>query len=68
VDDRPLIAKLTTHAPIRHRAALSMDRMLAEMHVEPFRTNLTEVRQILSDYAFRAGQYDIESARRFSVR
>lgn len=68
VDDRPLIAKLTTHAPIRHRAVLSMDRMLAEMHVEPFRTNVAEVRQILSDYAFRAGQYDIESARRFGLR
>jgi acetyl/propionyl-CoA carboxylase alpha subunit len=68
LDDRPLIAKLTTHAPIRHRALLSMDRVLAEMCAEPFRTNIAELRQILGDYAFRAGQYDIESVARFALR
>jgi acetyl/propionyl-CoA carboxylase alpha subunit len=67
VDDRPLIAKLTAHAPIRHRALLSMDRMLAEMHVEPFSTNVQALRRILSDHAFRAGQYDNESALRFAT-
>lgn len=66
-DDRPLIAKLTTHAPIRHRALLSMDRMLAEMRAEPFTTNVDTLRRILGDYAFRAGQYDSESAARFAV-
>jgi acetyl/propionyl-CoA carboxylase alpha subunit len=66
-DDRPLIAKLSTYAPIRHRALLSMDRMLAEMRVEPFDTNVPALRRILSDYAFRAGQYDSESALRFAV-
>ena len=66
-DDRPLIAKLTTYAPIRHRALLSMDRMLAEMRAEPFSTNVQALRRILSDYAFRAGQYDSESATRFAV-
>ncbi len=65
-DDRPLIAKLTTHAPIRHRALLSMDRMLAEMRAEPFATNVETLRRILGDYAFRAGQYDSESAARFA--
>jgi acetyl/propionyl-CoA carboxylase alpha subunit len=66
-DDRPLIAKLTTYAPIRHRALLSMDRMLAEMRAEPFSTNVQALRRILSDYAFRAGQYDTESALRFAA-
>jgi acetyl/propionyl-CoA carboxylase alpha subunit len=64
-DDRPLIAKLTTHDPIRHRAVLSMDRMLAEMRVEPFATNIAAIRRILGDYSFRAGQYDRDSAARF---
>jgi acetyl/propionyl-CoA carboxylase alpha subunit len=67
VDDRPLIAKLTTYAPIRHRALLSMDRMLAEMRAEPFSTNVRALRRVLSDYAFRAGQYDSESASRFAT-
>lgn len=66
-DDRPLIAKLTTHAPIRHRALLSMDRMLAEMRAEPFATNVNTLRRILADYAFRAGQYDSASAARFAT-
>jgi acetyl/propionyl-CoA carboxylase alpha subunit len=65
-DDRPLIAKLTTYAPIRHRALLSMDRMLAEMSAEPFTTNVQTLRQILGDYAFRAGQYDSSSSLRFA--
>jgi acetyl/propionyl-CoA carboxylase alpha subunit len=66
-DDRPLIAKLTTHAPIRHRALLSMDRMLAEMRAEPFTTNVSTLRRILGDYAFRAGQYDSGSSARFAT-
>jgi acetyl/propionyl-CoA carboxylase alpha subunit len=66
-DDRPLIAKLSTHAPIRHGALLSMDRMLAEMRVEPFSTNIATLRRILSDHAFRAGQYDSRSVQRFVV-
>jgi acetyl-CoA/propionyl-CoA carboxylase, biotin carboxylase, biotin carboxyl carrier protein len=66
-DDRPLIAKLTTHAPIRHAALLSMDRMLAEMHVEPFATNIGTLRRILCDHAFRAGQYDTSSVRRVTA-
>ena len=66
-DDRPLIAKLTTYAPLRHRAMLTMDRMLAEMRAEPFATNVEMLRRILGDYSFRAGQYDSESAQRFAV-
>lgn len=64
-DDRPLIAKLTTYDPLRHSALLTMDRMLAEMRAEPFATNVADIRRILMDYAFRAGQYDAESAERF---
>lgn len=64
-DDRPLIAKLTTYDPLRHRALLTMDRMLAEMRAEPFATNVADLRRILGDYAFRAGCYDIEATQRF---
>lgn len=64
-DDRPLIAKLTTYDPIRHRALLTMDRMLAEMRAEPFSTNIPDLRRILADYAFRAGQYDAHTVERF---
>jgi acetyl/propionyl-CoA carboxylase alpha subunit len=66
-DDRPLIAKLSTHEPVRHSALLSMDRMLAELRVEPFATNVDALRRVLCDYAFRAGQYDTESALRFAA-
>lgn len=66
-DDRPLIAKLTAFAPIRHRAILLMDRVLAEMRAEPFSTNVQALRSILNDYAFRAGQYDNDSAARFAA-
>lgn len=66
-DDRPLIAKLSTHAPVRHSALLSMDRMLAELRIEPFATNIDALRRVLGDYAFRAGQYDSESALRFAA-
>ncbi|MGB5695739.1 MAG: biotin carboxylase N-terminal domain-containing protein [Polyangiales bacterium] len=66
-DDRPLIAKLTTYGPIRHGALLTMDRMLAEMSAQPFTTNVQSLRRILADYAFRAGQYDRESASRFAT-
>ncbi len=64
-DDRPLIAKLTTQAPIRHGAVLSMDRVLAEMRAEPFENNISTLRRILADHSFRAGQYDTRSVGRF---
>lgn len=64
-DDRPLITKLTAYDPIRHRALLTMDRMLAEMRAKPFSTNIADLRRILADYAFRAGQYDSHSVQRF---
>lgn len=67
-DDRPLIAKVTTHAPIRHRAILAMDRLLAETRVEPFQTNVSTLRRMLGDFSFRAGQYDSESTLRFAAR
>lgn len=66
-DDRPLIAKLTTYATTRHGALLTMDQMLAEMRAEPFTTNVRVLRNILGDYAFRAGQYDSGSAVRFAA-
>ena len=65
-DDWPLIAKVTTYEPVRHLALLSMDRMLAEAHIEPFQTNVTELRKVLNDYAFRAGQYDSTNAQEWA--
>ncbi len=66
-DDRPLIAKVTTYEPVRHRAMLTMDRLLAELRTEPFETNVGPLRRILADYAFRAGQYDSSANERFSA-
>ncbi|MGD8861231.1 MAG: biotin carboxylase N-terminal domain-containing protein [Myxococcales bacterium] len=57
--DRPLVASMTTYAPTRHQALLTLDRVLAETVVAPCRTNLSLLREILADEAFRAGQYDI---------
>ena len=57
-DDQPRIAKLTAYAPIRHQAALTLDRMLAGSVVKPYPTNCERIRSILNDESFRAGQYD----------
>lgn len=65
-DDWPLIAKVTTYEPVRHLALLSMDRMLAEAHIEPFQTNVGELRKVISDYSFRAGQYDSTNAQEWA--
>ncbi len=53
-----LIAKITTCAPIRHRALLTLDRMLADFRAPPLETNAAELRQALAHKSFRAGQYD----------
>jgi hypothetical protein len=37
------------------------------MRAEPFSTNVDALRGILNDYAFRAGQYDTQSALRFAA-
>ncbi len=58
VDDGRLIAKITTYAPIRHQAVLTLDRVLAGTRVGPGTTNMAQLRLVLGNEAFRAGQYD----------
>ena len=57
-DDFPRLAKVTAFAPIRHQAALTLDRMLAGSVIAPYPTNCERLRSILNDESFRAGQYD----------
>ena len=54
----PLIATVTTYAPVRHDALLMLDRILAEIHVGPVVTNQRLLRKALNDESLRAGQYD----------
>ena len=58
VDDGRLVAKISTYAPIRHQAVLTLDRVLAGTQVGPGSTNMAELRQVLGNESFRAGQYD----------
>jgi len=58
-DDWPRLAKVTTSAPIRREAALTLDRLLAGIHLDPLKTNLALLRQVLQDETFRAGHYDL---------
>jgi acetyl/propionyl-CoA carboxylase alpha subunit len=57
-DDGRLVAKVSTYAPIRHQAVLTLDRVLAGTQVGPGATNMAELRQVLGNESFRAGQYD----------
>ena len=59
VDDRPLIAKVTAYAAVRHQAAFMVDRSLAMMKIDPFSTNIEQLRSLLGDHCVRAGQYDV---------
>ena len=52
------LAHITTYAPIRHRALLAMDRTLAEITIEPLKTNRDLLRRIINHESFRAGHYD----------
>lgn len=58
-DDDPLVAKMITYARTRHHALLTLDRVLAETVIEPLKTNVDFMRQVLASEAFRAGQYDV---------
>ena len=58
VDDGLLVAKISTYAPIRHQAVLTLDRVLAGSQVGPGATNMAQLRQVLGNESFRAGQYD----------
>lgn len=61
----PLLVKITSYAPIRHQAALMLDRILAATVVAPLETNVATLRTVLGNEAFRAGQYDLTSVQRF---
>lgn len=54
----PLTASVTTYAPTRHDALLMLDRILAEIHIDPVVTNLRLLRKALNHESVRAGQYD----------
>ncbi len=58
-DDWPRLAKVTTSAPIRREAILTLDRLLAGIHLDPLTTNLALLRRVLHDETFRAGHYDL---------
>jgi len=56
----PLVATVTTYAPNRHDALLMLDRILAEIHLNPLVTNQRLLRKALNHESLRAGQYDDE--------
>ncbi|MFW6067684.1 MAG: biotin carboxylase N-terminal domain-containing protein [Myxococcota bacterium] len=64
VPEGPLLLKIATVAPIRHVALLTLDRVLAATTVAPYGTNTNDLRQLLGDECFRAGQYDTSFVQR----
>jgi acetyl/propionyl-CoA carboxylase alpha subunit len=65
-EGEPLLARIASHAPIRHQALLNLDRTLAETLVVPVGTNLRFLRQVLNHESFRAGQFDTWFATRLA--
>ena len=57
-DHDPMVATVTTFAPTRHEAVLSLDRVIAETRIAPLVTNLRLLRRALNHESFRACQYD----------
>ncbi|MDQ3033864.1 MAG: hypothetical protein M3Y87_15715 [Myxococcota bacterium] len=57
-DHDPLVATVTTYAPTRHEAVLTLDRIIAETRIAPLVTNLRLIRRALNHESFRACQYD----------
>ena len=58
IDAMRTMAKYTTYGPVRHRALLAMDRILAGTQIRPNRSNIPVLRRVLGHMSFRAGQYD----------
>ena len=54
----PMVATVTTYAPTRHEAVLTLDRIIAETRIAPLVTNLRLLRRALNHESFRACQYD----------
>ena len=63
-DDGSILARVTSFAPIRHQAALTLDRLLAGSELAPHKTNVPLIRSVLLDEGFRAGCFDADSVRR----
>lgn len=59
-----LLATVSAYHQTRHRALLTLDRVLAETAIGPITTNLTFLRKLLGDDSLRAGQYDVDFATR----
>lgn len=57
-DQDPMVATVTTYAPTRHEAVLTLDRIIAETRIGPLVTNLRLLRRALNHESFRACQYD----------
>lgn len=57
-DHDPMVASVTTYAPTRHEAVLTLDRIIAETRITPLITNLRLLRRALNHESFRASQYD----------
>jgi acetyl/propionyl-CoA carboxylase alpha subunit len=57
-DHDPLVASVTTYAPTRHEAILTLDRIIAETRIAPLTTNLRLLRRALNHESFRASQVD----------
>lgn len=55
-----LIATVSAYHQTRHRAVLTLDRVLAETAIAPLATNLAFLRKLLGDDSLRAGQYDVD--------
>jgi acetyl/propionyl-CoA carboxylase alpha subunit len=54
----PMIAKVVARGDTRAAAILALDRALEGTVIAPCTTNLSFLRKILADSAFRKGDYD----------
>ncbi len=57
-DDADRLLTVTTFAPIRHQALLTLDRILAGLVIAPQAIATRDARALLGNESFRAGQYD----------
>ena len=64
----PMIAKMVAWGETRDGALDELDRAIAATTIAPCTTNLTFLRRVLSDPAFRAGRYDTKFAEALAKR
>ncbi|MEM7608981.1 MAG: biotin carboxylase N-terminal domain-containing protein [Myxococcota bacterium] len=67
-EDGPVFARITSFAPIRHQASLTLNRILAGAVIDGGDPNIALIRSILDDQAFRAGTYDADTVARLAGR